>query len=159
MTTSHRPSWSWKFRFYLRFLFFVFSFFLIVVAALWAAHPSMFVGGVYLNNPVVDDVNTKSQFNSNKEENLRVYSFHYSRYVALSVLLLCLFGVGVVVFGNNSWWSTALRDNFRLLLFVAFTKIPIKAYENAIVPDIYDERAIMESAKGPGIESNASKKR
>lgn len=127
---------------------------MIVISALWAAHPAIFLNALKLDeitSPLVDNATVMSQ--TTKEESSQ-HPSHFSRYIALSVLLFCLVAVGIVVCGNHNWWSSVFRRNFRLLLFVAFTKLPIKSHQKAIVKDLFDGSPAMKHNEAVDIESS-----
>lgn len=81
----------------------------------------------------------------NDEELTRYENWrNFSRYFAIAILCLGMVFVFVVICGNTNYWSKAFFSNFRLVCYVAFTKIPIKATKSSVVKENLEEDQILE---------------
>ena len=129
---------------------------------MWIAHPALFVASLdgRSNVTTTKDINLSTTTTSPAVSTTSApdYSNHYSRYIALAVLLLSLVVIGVVVCGNNEWWSSEFHKNLRLVLFVAFTKLPIKSAEKSIVKEFYGSDHMMMPAPDADPEVTSNKK-
>ena len=164
---------TWQCTCLVQVLLFLISFCIIVVCSIWAAHPALFV--TILSHPThtIADVSVKSQASDVNilsvtdvnETSLATttlpaqsYADHFSRYIALSILLFYIVLVGIVVCGNNEWWATGAMKNLRLIFFVAFTKLPIKSFEKPVVQEIVDFDVMMARDVGSEPEVTSNKK-
>ncbi|XP_076817265.1 uncharacterized protein LOC143462849 isoform X2 [Clavelina lepadiformis] len=137
---------NWHFRCCLQTILLIFFIFLIVICAIFAGSPQYF--GRHLgflvekgiakdeaaitSSTITDTLPNETVTISASKNSLSDTWINYVRYTCLTILLLSLLLFCIMVCSSSDWWSDKTFESLKLLMFVAFTKLPISNIESSI---------------------------